>query len=238
MPLRAVYLGGKVYFSPSFACQWEVLDFSLEKPGFFQGENPVNGGGGTARITECSKINALVSVCWWAQYHAKWPDGQPGAWALGKPESLTRPCFFCIFEKSGKIEPNDLAVSQLRGSKIAVISAHVPGQHMWASLGVLARALVQVLQNSGSRMVVLRFTTLSARDRHWRNPREFFFRECSNIKSARVGALTGSVPRKMAEALQRVSALIRNQTHVDWLSATSLNHLSIGSYPLLEKNGI
>ena len=37
---------------------------------------------------------------------------------------------------------------------------------------VRARARVQVLQNSGSRMVVLRFTTLSARDRHWRNPRK------------------------------------------------------------------
>ena len=45
---------------------------------------------------------------------------------------------------------------------------------------VRARAWVQVLQNSGSQMVVLRFTTLSAqscqwwcqhRDHHWRNPR-------------------------------------------------------------------
>ena len=75
---------------------------------------------------------------------------------------------------------------------------------------VLARALVQVLQNSGSQVVVLRFTTLSAQDRHWRNPRKINYRECSNIKRARVSALTGSVPRKMAEALQSVSALIRN----------------------------
>ena len=37
---------------------------------------------------------------------------------------------------------------------------------------VLARARVQVLQNSGSQMVVLRFTTLSARDCHWRSPRK------------------------------------------------------------------
>ena len=69
---------------------------------------------------------------------------------------------------------------------------------------VRARARVQVLQNSGSRMVVLRFTTLSARDRHWRNPRKKNYRERSNIKSARVSALTGSVPRKMAEARQIV----------------------------------
>ena len=43
---------------------------------------------------------------------------------------------------------------------------------MWASATVLAWARNQVLQNSGSQMVVLRFTTLSARDRHWRNPRK------------------------------------------------------------------
>ena len=55
---------------------------------------------------------------------------------------------------------------------------------------VLARARVQVLQNSASRMVVLRFTTLSARDCHWRNPRKINYREHSNIKSARVRALT------------------------------------------------
>ena len=91
---------------------------------------------------------------------------------------------------------------------------------------VRARALVQVLQNSGSRMVVLRFTTLSARDRHWRNPRKKNYRERSNIKSARVSALTGSVPRKMAEAQQRVSALFRIRTHVARLTATSLKPLN------------
>ena len=34
------------------------------------------------------------------------------------------------------------------------------------------------------------------------------YRECSNIKSNCVSALTGSVPRKMAEVLQSYSALI------------------------------
>ena len=43
--------------------------------------------------------------------------------------------FFCIFEKPEKNEAADLAVSQLRGSTIAIISAHVLGQHMWASVG-------------------------------------------------------------------------------------------------------
>ena len=35
--------------------------------------------------------------------------------------------FFCIFGKSGINEATDLAVSQLLGSAIAIISAHVPG---------------------------------------------------------------------------------------------------------------
>ena len=90
----------------------------------------------------------------------------------------------------------------------------------------------------GSQMVVLRFTTLSARDRHWRNPRRKNYTERSNIKSARVSALTGSVPRKMADAQQRVSAFIINRTQVARLSATNLNHLAIGSNWLLGKKGI
>ena len=74
---------------------------------------------------------------------------------------------------------------------------------------VLALAQVQVLQNSGSRMVVLRFTTLSARDGHWQNPRKKNYRESSNIKSAVVSALMGFVPCKIAMARQSISALFR-----------------------------
>ena len=100
---------------------------------------------------------------------------------------------------------------------------------------VLAR--VQVLQNSGSRIFVLRFTTLSARDWHWRNPRKKNYRERNNIKSARVSALTGSMPRKMAEVLKSVSALIRNGTQVAKLNA-SIMLLTLTTKPLLEKKGI
>ena len=73
-----------------------------------------------------------------------------------------RPPFFCIFDKLGENEATDLEVSQLRSSTIAINSARVPGPRG----RVLARARVQVLQNSVGRMVVLRFTTLSARDQH------------------------------------------------------------------------
>ena len=46
----------------------------------------------------------------------------------------------------------------------------------------------------------------------------------------RVSGLTGSVPRKMAEAWQSVSTLIRNQTHIAQLTATNFNHSAIGSH--------
>ena len=64
------------------------------------------------------------------------------------------------------------------------------------------------------------------------------YRERSNIKSARVSALAGSVTRNMADAWQRVSALFRNRTDVARLSATSLYHSATGLYQLFEKNGI
>ena len=118
---------------------------------------------------------------------------------------------------------------------------------------VWAWSRVQVLQNRGSQMVVLRFTTLSARDSHWRNPRrKANYRECSNIK-ARVSQCQctdgfsatqngrGKWLLCQMEPLQRVSALIRNRTHVarqPRLTATLLNHRAIGSYRLPEKNVI
>ena len=44
------------------------------------------------------------------------------------------------------------------------------------------------------------------------------------MKSARVSVLTGLVPHKMAKARQNVSALIKNQTQVAWLTATHLTY--------------
>ena len=98
---------------------------------------------------------------------------------------------------------------------------------------VLAWALVQVLQNNASRMVMLRFTILLARDRHWRNPRKKKIIESAAVWKARV-----SVPRKMAKAQQSVSAHYGNRSQVAKLTATHLNDSAIGSYRLLEKNNI
>ena len=127
--------------------------------------------------------------------------------------------FFCICKNSGKNEATGLVVSQLWGSIIAkslvMCQASTSGQ-------VLALARVQVLQNSGSLMVVLRFTTLSALDCHWhwRNPRKK--NRAQEYKSACVSALAGSVLRKMAKGQQWVSAPWGNQTQVAWLAATHL----------------
>ena len=81
---------------------------------------------------------------------------------------------------------------------------------------VLARARVQVLQN---------FTTLSARDFHWWNPRKKNYRECSNIKSARVSALTGSAPGKWprrGRAFQHSSGIEPRIEGIESMSPDSL----------------
>ena len=51
--------------------------------------------------------------------------------------------------------------------------AHTPGP-AWPAHAAESgpRARLQVLQNSGSRMFMFRVKTLSARDRHWRNPKK------------------------------------------------------------------
>ena len=152
---------------------------------------------------------------------------QSGAWALDK--SFTRPSFFLYFWEikkkrshwpGGQSDPSQIPrLYNCYNLCPCARRAHV------GKCG--PRVRVQVLQYSGSGtsgMVVLRFTTLFARDRHWRNPRKKNNRERSNKKSAGVSALAGLVPRKMAEARQSVSTLIRNRTHIAQLSATYLNH--------------
>ena len=62
-----------------------------------------------------------------------------------------------------------------------VIIIITPMRHLVES-GPLTQ--LQVLQNSRSRMFMLRVKALSARGRHWRNPRKKKNnRECSNIKA-------------------------------------------------------
>ena len=56
---------------------------------------------------------------------------------------------------------------------------------------VLALAQIQDLQNSASQMVMLRFTTLSREIATEEIQEREKYRECSNVKSARVSALKG-----------------------------------------------
>ena len=116
--------------------------------------------------------------------------------------------------------------------------AHVPGPPMWASAG----------PGPGSKCsktveVVCSYSELKPRPCQREIATDEIqekknYRERSNIKSARVSALTGSVPRKMAAARAEGSAPCRTRTCVSGLSTTSLNHSAIGSYRSLEKNCI
>ena len=118
---------------------------------------------------------------------------QPGAWALEK--SLKRLSFFCIFEKSGINKAIDLAVSQLWGSTIAIISADVPGLHMWASAGPGPTSSSSKQWKSDGCFKIC--NSVSARSPLTKSKKNNY-RECSNIKSALVNALTGSVPHKLS----------------------------------------
>ena len=77
---------------------------------------------------------------------------------------------------------------------------------MWASAGPGPSSSSPKQWKSDGRVKI--YNSVSARSPLTKSKENY--RERSNIKSARVSALTGSVPRKMAEARQRISAIIRN----------------------------
>ena len=134
----------------------------------------------------------------------------PHMWASAGPgSSSVKQCKSdgCV-KKIMKKEATDLAVSQLQCSANAIIASHVPGPHMWASAGPSSSSVKQC-QREITTDEILELKKI---------------REHSNIKSSCVSALTGSVPRRMAEALQSNPALIRNRTHVTRLSAALFNH--------------
>ena len=104
-------------------------------------------------------------------------------------------CFFCISRNQGKKNTaTDLAVSQFLGSTIDIISAQVPGQHMWPGPYFKFSKTVEV----GWLHQDLQFCQREVATDKIQEKKNY--REHSNIKSARVSALNGSVPRKMAEA--------------------------------------
>ena len=95
----------------------------------------------------------------------------PGAWALKK--SLTRPLPFLYFREIRKKRSHwpggqsDLRLYNSYNLCPLARPAHV-GEY-----GPTAQAQVQVLKKKkGSWTIVLRYTTLSARESYWRNPRK------------------------------------------------------------------
>ena len=82
-------------------------------------------------------------------------------------------------------------------------------------------AWLQVLQNSGSRMFMLSVKTLSARDRHWLNPRKRNYRERGNIK-AHVSVHWRAQCHAKWQGWQRVSAASENQIQAARRNATHL----------------
>ena len=88
-----------------------------------------------------------------------------------------------------------MVVSQLLGSTIAIISAHVPSPHILASAGKGPSPSSPKQWKSDGHVNIYNF--VSARSPLMKSKKKNY-REGRNINSARVSALTGSVPRKMA----------------------------------------
>ena len=165
-----IYAYASAFLSRAFLLLFLSIDCPLasEHPKILNGKWFCPGQGSSQWVGQWKITVPGCSMC--VELHALLLAAERNS--LGREQSkrlLWGLRLLCIFEKSGKNEATDMAVSQLRGSTIAIISAHVPGSHLWASAGPGPSSF---LQNSVSRTVVLRFTTLSARDRHWRNPRE------------------------------------------------------------------
>ena len=89
-------------------------------------------------------------------------------------------------------EATDLEVSQLLGSTIAIISAHhdVPSPHTWASAGQGPSSRSLKPCKSDGRVKI--YNSVSATSPLTKSKKKKY-RERSNIKLARVSALTGSL---------------------------------------------
>ena len=106
---------------------------------------------------------------------------------------------------------------------------------MWASAGLGTSSSSPKQWKSDGRFKI--YNSVSARLLLTKYKKKEY-RERSFIKSARVSALTGLVPRKMAEEQKSISVLIRNRTQVDRLSVTHLNSYAINPYHGFEITGM
>ena len=99
--------------------------------------------------------------------------------------------------------------------------AHEPGLHMWPTPGPGPDSKCSKTVEVGCSCSKLKPCQLKTATDEIQEKKELLR---SNTKSARVSALMGSVPRKMAKWLQRVSAPNGNQTRAARLTSTHLNH--------------
>ena len=186
------------------------------------------------------KATALATkACAWTPFaKLMWTswicENHSGGWRLENP--LAWPSFFKYFRQfKEKQRQGTFAILALRLYN-CYNHAHVPGQHMWQSpdprQGSKCSKTVEVrcsYSELKSCQREIATDKIQEKKNYW---------ERSNIKSACVRALTGSVPHKMTYALQKDSSQYWNRTRVTRLSTTSLNHSTIGSCQLTEKNWI
>ena len=141
-----------------------------------------------------------------------------------------RPSFFLYFREIR----NKRSHRPGRGSTltIAIISAHMPGLHIWASAGPGPSSSSPKQWESDGCVKI--YNSCQREISTDEIQEEKNYREHSNIKSECqcIDRLSDSVQRKMAMALQSGSASCRNRTHPSRLSTTNLNHSTIASYEM------
>ena len=160
---------------------------------------------------------------WFLEFCFRFGLVQPGVWALEK--SLMR-LFFSFFLCFREIRKK---LSHWPGGQLAPRLYNSSGYNLCPCAGPAHVGEGQGPSSSSPKQWksdgrVKAYNSVCARSPFDEIQERKNYREHSNIISAHVSTLTGSVPHEMAEALQSVSALIRNQTHVAWLSADYLNH--------------
>ena len=133
------------------------------------------------------------------------PGQQPGPLGIEGWKTLTLGhCISSIFDNSRNNNGQAFLRLLLQGYTIAIITPMRKASTCGQVLAQWPLAQLQMLQNSGNVMFMLRAKTRSAQDLHWRNQRKKNYIEYINIKAlvSVYCVLTGSAPRKMAEGDQ------------------------------------
>ena len=144
---------------------------------------------GTVNVWCSASLAWTWNLAKWTKVWAVWTPSGQNVWKVGKTFlEVGNKKIFIVFLYFWEIRKNwSLLCPSPQGSTMAIISA----VHMCTCWQLLALNSVQVLQNSGSQMIVLRFTTL------WRwlltKSKRKKLKRAQQYKSSSVSALTGSV---------------------------------------------